>query len=1027
MRRARVLIAAVALAAVVVLPADSAVARFDVSAAAVCAKETQKLNKFKRGMKAAQRRFFRANRSKKARARFLKQQRRKLASLKKARRRCLANQSPGPSPGPPAPDPPSGGGPGPPGDPPATSAIDNVMSSSASFEPDELSVENGVEYVRTQLELELAPGATVPQMQALLDRLDAEVVSSLDGVGLLTVRIPDPGSLADARALVAGLAGAPGLAHADLATVPVTTELPDIQPADAGLLRPQLASGAHAMWNARAGLDGVPPTLLLADYFGAGPPGPEVAVAERAADFATGNPHAHGYTVLGLAAGTFESGAVANLQADRVAGMWAGPDLPLRVVDLRFRVAGSTMHDRILQLVGSLAGDVVVSTSVADGCAPAGCTVEEIHREALQWIQRVRGSGLEDRFLHVSAAGNIYTGLPTDISAWRGAAVNAAALIPLPGGVANLTNTIVVENTTASDPADGPIVPICLTATSKRGGHISAVGNDIKSLSAPGVPRDLPEGGTSSATPQVAGTAATVWALAPSLTPSGVAGILRGTARPVVDIGGDPRCGDAPAAPALDAYAATLAADGAATQPAREAILDGDGDGDFDELDLEEFRDAFVASVADGEVDLDYGRFDLNGDGYTGGGRDRFDLDASSPPAWSFSGRREVLGLEVLHNENDARDLDVLCHEANGPLYAGDTTARDTFNEQHCVPPVEIVADPAFPSTVQPGFANNLRIVARRTDLTDPTVRQQPGVRLEYTVTGGNVGAVTGVTGQDGSFSTTATLVSPADELEIEVVARAGAGGPELDRLTVVATRPSSGNVSIAMVRSSFSAYAEACAGRDGEGCTIENREQEGELATFGPFSGSGGATYTENGTPGFYDGNSATASANATQSSTIKAVAADPEVVANGSAGGSSQLTQGANASVWAAFQSQVGVFMRFTVSGGSVNYSAQGTLSSSGARCERHVRPIQNQRRLPIRASDPERERRGQRDAAPWHLRDGLVRELRPQQQLHHRQRHGVVLDHLRHRPLTDVQYRRLGGGRLQLHAHTVQGATQ
>lgn len=47
-------------------------ARTDVSASATCAKETKRLNKFKRGMKAAQRRFFRTHRSARARARFRK-------------------------------------------------------------------------------------------------------------------------------------------------------------------------------------------------------------------------------------------------------------------------------------------------------------------------------------------------------------------------------------------------------------------------------------------------------------------------------------------------------------------------------------------------------------------------------------------------------------------------------------------------------------------------------------------------------------------------------------------------------------------------------------------------------------------------------------------------------------------------------------------------------------------------------------------------------------------------------------------
>jgi hypothetical protein len=132
-------------------------------------------------------------------------------------------------------------------------------------------------------------------------------------------------------------------------------------------------------------------------------------------------------------------------------------------------------------------------------------------------------------------------------------------------------------------------------------------------------------------------------------------------------------------------------------------------------------------------------------------------------------------------------------------------------------------------------------------------------------------------------------------------------------------------------VNSSFRALAEACAGRDGEGCTIESREAEGELAAFGSFSDGGGATYTENGTPGFYEGNSATASANATQSSQIQQVSAAPEVVANGSAGGSAQRTLGANASAHADYSSQASVFMRFTVSNASVPWSAQGTGSST------------------------------------------------------------------------------------------------
>ena len=808
MRRAPALVAAAALLVAIAGPAEAAPTPAEPAAADACAGEAKKLKTFKRGMAAAKRRFFRTHRAKKARTRFVKKQKAKLTRLTRALRRCRARPAPGSG----TPDP-GGGQPGPP-EPLATSAIHNVISPDASLTSSEISEENGVQYVRTQLELELASGATVAQMQALLSGLNAQVVSSLEGVPILTVRMPDPGSLAALRALVAGLAGTPGLAHADIPTVPVTTELPSIIPAsDVTPVRPQLASFASGAWNARAALTGATaPTLVVTDYWGQGPPGPEVAVQETAADFASVNPNSHGYTMLGLLAGTFAPGAVSDPAADRVTGTWPGPDLPLRVVDLSFQIASSTLEDRLIQMVQALPGDVVVSTSLAAGCAPTRCTVAEIQTDALQWITRVRASGLESRFVHVVAAGNIYPSLPTDTAAVLGSHFIAAAHMALPGSVANLTNTIVVENTTSSDPADGPLHPVCLTDSSKRGGDISAVGNDIQSLSAPGVFRDLPLGGTSSAAPQVAGAAATVWTLDSGLTPAGVVGILRNTARPIdVDASLDLRCDPAAQpAPGLDEYAAVLAADRAGSTPVRETIMDVantsgalGADGVFDEGDLSALRNQLTVNP----VPLDYGRFDLNGDGYTGGGTTRMDLDGVRPVAWGFSQRRDILGVKVLRDENAVRDLDVLCHEATGPRYAGDVTARNEFAKTLCLPTVALFTDPAFPGSVSPGRATQLRIVALDAGM-DPAAAELPGVRLEISAVGGTVGAATGVTGADGSFTTTATLVSPATQIDIQVIARAGAGGPELDRINFTAFA-GSGPVTVGAGRAFLVANAE--------------------------------------------------------------------------------------------------------------------------------------------------------------------------------------------------------------------------
>ena len=181
---------------------------------------------------------------------------------------------------------------------------------------------------------------------------------------------------------------------------------------------------------------------------------------------------------------------------------------------------------------------------------------------------------------------------------------------------------------------------------------------------------------------------------------------------------------------------------------------------------------------------LDYGRFDLNGDGYTGGGTTRMDLDGVRPVAWGFSQRHDILGVKVLRDENAVRDLDVLCHEVTGPHYAGDATARDNFAKHYCLPPVEIFIDPAFPGSVSPARPTQLRIVALRHRHRRPAVASCPACAWSISVMGGTVGAATGVTGADGSFTPPRRWSARATQIDIEVIARAGAGGPELDRLT---------------------------------------------------------------------------------------------------------------------------------------------------------------------------------------------------------------------------------------------------
>jgi hypothetical protein len=664
---------------------------------------------------------------------------------------------------------------------------EDVVSDAAVASPAEITADGEAEVIRTQLELDLAPGATTAEVNALLDRLGATVVSSLRGVGRLTVRIPDPGGLAALDALIASLAGDPALDRAGRAVVPVAEDLPEfILPGLSDEIRPQLAVRAHALWNARSALTAASrPSLVVGDYFGAGPPGASVAVTASAADFATGNVHQHGYLVLGLLAGTFDPVGLPDAQADHVTGLWAGPPLRLHAVDLRIAIGGSTFQDRLVNLIRNVPGNVVLSTSIGDGCAQTtGCSFIDASDSGEAWVEKIRAFNLDSRVVHASAGGNIRPHLPAHTDARLNSGFNAAALLAMSSG--SLRNTLVVEDAIAS-PTD-VARPMCLNNSSKRRGQISAVGTDVTSLDGPDSGQFLAGGGTSSATPQVAAAAATVWALNPSLSPSQVVSRLLATARPATGTDGDARCAPVAHAPALDAYGAVLAADDATLAPAREAVLDPvDADGDevvpangrFDEKDLVAFVTAFDA--AQGEID--YGRYDLNGDGRTGGdAEDRVDLDASSPPAWEVSERRDILGLRIAYDETALTDLEILCHEAAGPLYHGDTAERDQFLAERCLPPVTL--DVQFPSVVTPGTAHPLRISARQSDVSSPDDRL-PGVHLDLTATGGTVDRFSGSTDADGLFETAGRMFDGETHLTIEIVARAGDGGPELARTTV--------------------------------------------------------------------------------------------------------------------------------------------------------------------------------------------------------------------------------------------------
>ena len=199
-------------------------ARASAAQATRCATQRKKVKTFKRTMAAKRKAFFKRHAAPKRRRAFVKKQRARLKTLQRRLARCLkpparragtvglpAGSRTRPSPTP-APTPIAG--------PSALDSIADVVSDDALVAAGEISLDGAAEIVRTQLELDLAPGASKAAFDALLARIGARVVSSVAGVGLPTVRIPDPGSLEALKGLAASLSADPVLDGADLVAIP---------------------------------------------------------------------------------------------------------------------------------------------------------------------------------------------------------------------------------------------------------------------------------------------------------------------------------------------------------------------------------------------------------------------------------------------------------------------------------------------------------------------------------------------------------------------------------------------------------------------------------------------------------------------------------------------------------------------------------------------------------------------------------------------------------------------------------------
>jgi len=551
---------------------------------------------------------------------------------------------------------------------------------------------------RTEIEIMLRSTATVGDVNGLLDSIGGRIVSMIQGSPFLTLRIPDPGTLTALDELVQRVKVHPAVQYVRKGYFPAPAMLPrpyTSPPLDCVVqyLGHHLAVRAAAAWNGQEAIfaGGSPPTMIVTDFFGSGEPLWSSVFSTVPGDFRTGSLTDHGYHVLGIIGSWSVFGGAEDIN---IVGMYPTPIVPLRAVDVTGGNTWEAIEDKSLRLIKNSNRNAVFNTSLQYVCnnadlVLANCNAATAEEGGWIWAAKVRTLHLEESFLHVAAGGNVEVAGDT-YAPWA-SPFNAAALLPgirnWDGSImSNLTNTIVVENLVAENKP--PYTPVCMNLSSKRPGDLSAIGTDVWSfVSSSPIVNTLT--GTSMATPQVAGLAAYVWALKPTLTPQEVIDLLKTTSSNVKleePLGG--ACDVAQPAPVIDAYDAVLGTDSWLDPKVRLAVLDvADGaglpgkNGKFDEYDI----NLLLGQIMPGpDVQLsrplvpDYSRYDLNGDGYTLPFKARrFDLDINIPP--EYGDVTQYIEGDVSYCEKCITDLDVLCYYAYSDLYTGDIAARTSL------------------------------------------------------------------------------------------------------------------------------------------------------------------------------------------------------------------------------------------------------------------------------------------------------------------------------------------------------------
>ena len=621
------------------------------------------------------------------------------------------------------PPPPPSGEPGLlPGDPSA-SAVESIVLEDGPLS-DESALGDG--FLFDRLRVLIDPGATVGEVNAALMRHDARINASRPNQFSVTVRIPRQASETALDALVSAMNSESSFFLVKRSEILEPQELPSFAVPDDLLtyvdeLGPYLISKFPAVWNLRDRMikDGATgdASIFVVDFFPTDSH-PEVQ------PFVISNPGRgatihHGLSVLSSITGNYDSTGLTGVVP-------TDTSQPAIAFNMQF-VPGNDLHYQMAKAIPS-AGTVIANHSYSyfNTVPPEADQLLDRALDAL--YAKVELGESVDRIAHIHAAGN------------DGRAIEIASALAIAAQFDNPCSITTEAPSSTPMPADD--LAFCeeqrVALTSELGSFfnaslpnvvfvgsastetsLSSFSNTIFDVAANGenlilacadLPTDAfcnPSGasgsvdvtgfikGTSFSSPQIAGLTYIMNRLRPDAPLEIVLALVKGSGE------------QNPGSFLTDAYLAVLELDrippggGPAmngldhltvANSTRGAILDvrsNSGDPDtpeldekFTEVDLEAFIDAFIGDPVN-ELDnspgqLNYSRFDLNGDGRTGGNDfARFDLNNDGEFTTAFV---DIGGERFTYNEQEVTDGNVLCYYTfAGDLYTGSPGFRNVI------------------------------------------------------------------------------------------------------------------------------------------------------------------------------------------------------------------------------------------------------------------------------------------------------------------------------------------------------------